>query len=315
MRRAFADTLVDVGIENDRLIFLTGDLGYQVFDAFQTRFPARYINVGIAEAQMVCAAAGMALEGARPICYSIASFMTGRAYEQIRVSVCYPRLPVLIVGAGGGYTYASSGVTHHAADDLALMSALPGMTVVAPGDPGEVTQLLPQLCRLPGPAYLRIGRFGEEVYQAEQPAIVGQARLLRAGERVGIVTTGDVTPGVVRAVQTLHGEGIFPAALQMHTVKPLDTVALDRLAERVETLVVVEEATPTGGGLYTAVCQWHASCTRPPRLKRLGPPDELALGNCKRETLRRRWNYDADAVASTVRALWSARPALHRVAA
>jgi transketolase len=314
MRRAFADTLVDVGAENNRLMFLTGDLGYQVFDAFQTRFPERYINVGIAEAQMVCAAAGMALEGCHPICYSIASFMTGRAYEQIRVSICYPQLPVLIVGAGGGYTYASSGVTHHAADDLALMSALPGMTVVAPGDPGEVTQLLPQLCRLSGPAYLRIGRFGEETYQAEQPAVLGQARLLREGERVGIVSTGDVTPGVVRAVQALHAEGLFPVALQMHTVKPLDIAALDRLAERVETLVVVEEAAPTGG-LYSAVCQWHAACARPPRLKRLGPPDELALGNFKRETLRRRWNYDSEAVAATVRTLWNARPTLQRVAA
>jgi transketolase len=314
MRRAFADMLVEMGAEDSRLMFLTGDLGYQVFDAFESRFPDRYINVGIAEAQMVCAAAGMALEGRRPICYSIASFMTGRAYEQIRVSVCYPGLPVMIVGAGGGYTYASSGVTHHAADDLALMAALPGMTVVAPGDPNEVTQLMPQLGRLPGPSYLRVGRFGEQSYQAEQPAVLGQARLLHEGERVGIVSTGDVTPGVVQAVQALHRERIFPVALQMHTIKPLDTSALDRLAERVETLLVVEEATPVSG-LYSAVCQWHADCARPPRLKRLGPPDALALGNYKRETLRARWSYDAEAIANAVRSLWQARPAWQRKAA
>jgi len=117
------------------------------------------------------------------------------------------------------------------------------------------------------------------------------------------------------AVQTLQSEGIFPVALQMHTVKPLDNRCTGHLAERVETLVVVEEATPTGGGLYSAVCQWHASCARPPRLKRLGPPDELALGNFSARRYADAGTTTADAVATTVRALWSTRQLLYRVAA
>ena len=159
MRKAFAEALFQAAEKDPRVIFLTGDLGFGTFDAYQAKFGPRYVNVGVAEAQLVNAAAGLALEGWRPIIYSIASFATGRPFEQIRISVGYAGLPVVIIGAGGGYTYASSGVTHHAGEDLGLMSLIPGMTVVAPGDPNEVTQLLPQLLKLDGPSYLRVGKY------------------------------------------------------------------------------------------------------------------------------------------------------------
>lgn len=303
MRRAFADTLLELGTADPRLMFLTGDLGFQVFDAFQERFPERYVNVGVAEAQLVCAGAGMAMEGKRPLCYSIASFLTGRAFEQIRVSVCYPNLPVVMVGAGGGYTYANSGVTHHAADDLTLMAALPNMTVVAPADPDEVIQLLPQLCRLNGPAYLRIGRYGEAKIVADAPAVLGQARKLCDGEEIAIFSTGDVTPGVMQAVTTLNQEGIFPMLYQVHTVKPLDVETLDRLPSCIGTLLVVEESTPMGG-LYAAICQWQASRGSRVRIERLGPPDAFALGNPHLPALRRRCGYDSRAVMERCRSLW-----------
>lgn len=304
MRRAFADTLLELGSADKQLMFLTGDLGFQVFDAFQQRFPERYVNVGVAEAQLVCAAAGMAMAGKRPLCYSIASFLTARAFEQIRISVCYPCLPVVMVGAGGGYTYAQSGVTHHSPDDLALMSTLPNMTVVAPADPDEVTQLLPQICRLNGPAYLRVGRYGEEKIVADEPAVLGRARKLADGEDLVILSTGDVTPGVLQAVRNLHQEDIHPLLYQIHTVKPLDTDVLDRLSSRFKTILVVEESSPIGG-LYAAVCQWQASRGSRLRIERLGPPDAFALGNPRRETLRHRLGYDAHAVVERCRSLWN----------
>ena len=145
MRRAFAEALVELGEQNPRLALITGDLGFQVFDEFESRFGSRFINVGVAEAQMVYTSVGMALEGWRPIAYSIASFATARPFEQIRFCVSYPNLPVVLVGAGRGYVYSTSGISHHAVDDIALMSVLPGMTVVVPGDPAEVKQLLPQV--------------------------------------------------------------------------------------------------------------------------------------------------------------------------
>jgi len=303
MRKAFSETLLKVAEENPRVIFLTGDLGFQMFDEFHKRYGPRYINVGVAEAQLVCAAAGLAFEGWRPVAYSIAPFLVGRAFEQIRISVSYPELPVVLVGAGGGYTYSKSGITHHAAEDLALMSLLPGMTVVAPGDPNEVTHLLPQLFNLSGPSYIRIGRYGEDMYYADDPTVLGSARRLRDGERVAIVSTGDIASVVIKALKDLAGNNIFPLVYQLHTVKPLDTAALDFIAERVHTIIVVEEHIPIGG-LSSAVCQWRVTREKGPRILRLGPPDALALGNLDREELRRRFKYDAEAISQLCQSVW-----------
>jgi transketolase len=303
MRRAFAETLNQLATENPRIIFLTGDLGFQVFDSFRERFGPRYVNVGVAEAQMVCAAAGLALEGWRPITYSIASFMTARAFEQIRVCVCYPQLPVLIVGAGGGYGYSSSGVTHHAADDLALMSVLPGMTVMAPGDPNEVAQLLPQAMQLPGPAYFRIMGVGEPRLDTDAPIKLGKARELRKGDRIAILCTGDMASVVMKAVDTLKPEKIFPAVYHIHTVKPFDNEALDQIAERVEMIIVVEEHVPLGG-LGAAVSAWSVRNEKKTRIVRLGPPDALVMGNPKRTELQQGLHYDAKAIADTCRGAW-----------
>ena len=303
MRRAFSESLVKIGAENPRLMLLTGDLGFQVFDEFEAAYGPRYVNVGVAEAQLVCASAGLALEGWSPVAYSIASFATGRAFEQIRVSVAYPGLPVVIVGAGGGYTYSASGPTHHAADDLALMSTLPGMTVVAPGDPEEVSQLFPQLIANRGPAYFRVGRFGEPRYDAEEPAVLGKARLLRNGEQIAILTTGDMAAVTLEAVELLKADGIRPIVYQYHTVKPLDTETLNNLADKVSTIVVAEEQTPIGG-LAAGVNAWRATWDGPIRIVRVGPPDAFALGSLEREALRERLNYNSASIAKACAANW-----------
>ena len=303
MRRAFADTLTSLAEKDPRLVFLTGDLGFQMFDDFKTKFGPRYINVGIAEAQMVCAAAGLALEGFRPVIYSIASFATRRPFEQIRVSVAYQELPVIIVGAGGGYCYSTSGPTHHAADDLALMSLIPGMTVVAPGDPNEVRELMPQLFQLEGPAYIRIGKFGEPVYKAEHPSILGKARLLRDGEKVAVVTSGEMASITLRAMDELHGEGIKPFLYQFHTIKPLDSATLDDLANCASTIIIVEESTPVGG-LGASIMSWYSASDVVPKLMRLGPPDVTVLGNPQRNTLRRQYRYDEEAIKAVCRQAW-----------
>ena len=303
MRRAFANALIKAAEDDPRVIFLTGDLGFEVFDEYRDRFGPRYVNVGVAEAQLVCCAAGLAREGWRPIVYSIGSFMTGRPFEQIRVSISYPAVPVVVVGAGAGYTYANSGVTHYAAEDFALMSTLANMTVVAPGDPGEVTDLLPQLLTLPGPSYIRIGRFGEPAYEAELPAKLGRPRQLRQGQRVAIVTTGDVASVALEAIDTLNSEGIYPYLYQIHTVKPLNTAALDDIAKDLETMVVVEEHVPSGG-LFSALAVWRSTHQDGPKLIRLGPADELVLGSPGREELRRRINCDAASIAQACRNAW-----------
>jgi transketolase len=300
MRRALAETLCQAAESDPRVVFLTGDLGFGTFDEFCARFGPRYVNVGVAEAQLVCAAAGLALEGFRPVIYSIGSFMTGRPFEQIRISIDYANLPVVIVGAGGGYTYASSGVTHHSGEDLALMGLLPNMTVVAPGDPGEFRQLFPQLLQLNGPSYIRVGKYGEPAYSAPEDAVLGRARLLRDGRNLAILTTGGVAVEALQAADRLAAEGAGPLVYQMHTIKPLDTATLDRIGARVDTLVVVEEHLPVGG-LAAAVYAWQATRRVAPRVVRLGPPHSLLLGSPSQQEVRRRLGYDADAIYETCR--------------
>jgi transketolase len=304
MRRAFANGLEQLADADDRVVFLTGDLGFQVFDAFVAKHGRRYVNVGIAEAQMVAAAAGLALEGFRPFVYSIASFMTARPFEQFRFCVAYPKLPVIAVGAGGGYTYGPSGVSHHAPDDLALMSLLPNMTVVAPGDPHEVSALLPQLLQLDSPSYMRIGKFGEPPLDVPAPVVLGKARLLRTGERVAILTTGNMAAHALDACRHLAAAQIHPSVYHFHTVKPLDTTTLDHLARSVEALLIVEESSPMGG-LGAEVLKYIRGADSGPRVLRLGPPDAFALGSYRQETLQQRWGYDAPAIDRACRCLWN----------
>jgi len=296
MRRAFSEILTQCAAEDDRLAFITGDLGFQVFTEFQKNYPGRFINAGVAEAQMINTAAGMALEGWHPIAYSIASFATGRPFEQIRYCVAYPKLPVVLVGAGRGYTYSTSGVSHHAADDLGLMSLLPGMTIVAPGDPNELRQLFPQVLKLRGPAYFTVGRFGEPAYESEEPAVLGQARLVRKGSGVAILSVAEMVHDAIKAREHLEKSGITPSVYQFHTIKPLDTATLDRLAQSHHALIIVEEHVPSGG-LWSAICQWAAATQEKRcRLVRLGPPDAFILGNPKREELRSRYGFDSAAI-------------------
>ena len=307
MRRALAEALCRVAEHDPRIVLLTGDLGYAVFDDFIARFPDRYLNVGVAEAQLMACAAGLALEGFHPVAYSIASFATGRPYEQIRYLIDYQNLPVTIVGAGRGFVYGTSGVSHHALDDLGLMAGLPNMTVVSPGDPYEVRLLFPQVLALAGPSYLTVGKFGEPDYPAHDAQVqVGRARLVQSGECVAIVCTGEMIHEVVAACQFLVADGIYPLVYQMHTMKPIDETALLRLCMRdVQAVIVVDEHWPAGG-LWDVLLRWYSGSvrTRVPPMWRLGPTHTHQLGNYSRATFRQRLGYDADAIACRCRIAW-----------
>ncbi|MFQ6610693.1 MAG: transketolase family protein [Fidelibacterota bacterium] len=303
MRKAFADTLFHCALENEKVMLLTGDLGYQLFDSFDETFTGRFINVGVAEAQMMSAAAGLAVEGYKPVAYSIASFATARPFEQIRYCIGYPQLPVLIVGAGRGLLYGQSGVSHHAMDDVALMSAIPGMTVVLPGDKYELAALLPQLLELDSPSYMTVGRYGEPTYTAEEKIRLGRIRLLRSGEKLTLFSTGEIANEVVNAVDILNQSGIFPKAYQVHTVKPLDFECLESEAELSDVFVVIEEHLPQGS-LWSAIAQWKAEHNSPIELVRIGPPDAFLLGNKRRDEYRRNYSMDTDGLVIKISEIW-----------
>ena len=300
MKLTFTGMLTKLAKKDPRIVVLTGDLGFQIFDDFVDKFGPRYINVGVAEAQMMCAAAGLAYEGWRPVAYSIASFATARCFEQIKISIAYPGLPVVIVGAGGGYAYGASGVTHHAGDDIGLMRTLPGMSIIAPGDSDEINQLLPQIFKLKGPAYLRIGRGREPQYKAKEDAVLGKARLLSQGEDIAIISTGEVASEVSTAIDILSKKNINPMALQYHTIKPLDTARLHSISEKIKTIIVVEEHIPAGG-LSCAIKDWaFDECGFDIDIRTLSVPHEFVLGSPSQNEIRAMYGFNAEAIAGFV---------------
>lgn len=248
MRTAFIETLCELAEQDERIWLLTGDLGYSVLERFAARFPDRFVNVGVAEQNMTGVAAGLALYGKIVFTYSIANFPTMRCLEQIRNDVCYHNLNVKIVAVGGGLAYGSAGYTHHAVEDLAVMRAMPNMTVLAPGDPVETRLATRAIVDWPGPCYLRLGKAGEPVVHRGEPAFtIGRAIPVHNGREVTVITTGGVLHAAVQAAEMLRAEGIHTGVLSIPTVKPLDEAAIRAVAQTSRALVVVEEHSMIGG--------------------------------------------------------------------
>jgi transketolase len=271
LRNTFINTLCELAEEEERIWLLTGDLGFSVLEHFVNRFPKRYLNVGVAEQNMTGVAAGLAMSGKIVFTYSIANFPTLRCLEQIRNDVCYHELDVKIVAVGGGLAYGSSGYTHHAVEDLAVMRAMPNMKVVAPGDPFEAREVTRAVARERGPCYLRLGKAGEPYVHQHPPACsIGRAIPVREGFDAAVLSTGGMLQTVVGAAEICSRQGSSVAVYSVPWIKPLDVTLLRELAQRFALLVTVEEAR-SSGGLGGAVAELLAGAEAPKaRLIRIG---------------------------------------------
>ncbi len=248
MRDAFFAALFDLFEADRRVVFLTGDLGYKLFDRLKACDPKRVINVGVREGLMIGCAAGLAHAGHLPFAYSIAPFVTLRCLEQIKISLSYNRSRVIVVGVGGGYCYGHNGPTHFGLEDLALMSAIPDMTVWTPADPLEVQACVRAAPDLTGPAYLRLGRNGEPVLRDPRETISPWRAFVRPNRREGvIITNGFLLSEVLRAVETIQTEGVAPAVVHFPTTEPLDAETLAEILAGGIPVVTAEEHIQSGG--------------------------------------------------------------------
>jgi transketolase len=276
MRNAFVRALTEAAARDTRIMLLTADLGYKIFDDFASRYPARFMNVGIAEANMTGVAVGLAMEGRKPFIYSIAPFATLRNYEQIRNDICYHQADVTVVGVGGGYSYGPNGPTHHALEDIGAMRMLPHMTVVCPGDPAETAAAVHAIAAHRGPCYLRLGRAGEPVVHKSLPSIrLGEGLRLREGSDVALLSSGNMLATGMATADLLAARGIRSRVVSMHTVKPLD-VAEVLAAARETRLVATLEEHYLAGGFGSAVAEMLADLDVPARLRRFGAADRFA---------------------------------------
>jgi len=300
MRNAFADALTQLAREDQRLVLLSGDIGNKLFDKFKQIDPLRFYNCGVAEANMMGVAAGMALSGLRPVIYTITPFTTTRCFEQIRVDVCYHQAPVIIVGTGSGLSYAELGPTHHSLEDMAILRTLPGMCVLAPCDAVELELMLREALKQDRPVYIRIGKKGEPIIHAQMPNLrIGEALVVREGTDLALLSAGIVMPEVLKAADKLKEQDISAEVVSFHSVKPLDTTYLQKAAERFKLLVTVEEHGLIGG-LGSTVAEWRARDHAAIQQLSIGTPDEFMHEIGSQKYAQVKYGLEAEKIAEKI---------------
>jgi transketolase len=269
MRTTFVDTLMRLASENPKIWLLCGDLGYSVLEPFAAKFPDRFVNVGVAEQNMAGLAAGIALSGNTVFIYSIGNFPTLRCLEQIRNDICYHRADVKVIAVGGGYAYASQGYTHHALEDVAIMSALPGMEVFVPCDPLETRLATELIASSQRPSYLRLSRAGEPVLTAHLSEDIRVPRILKPGREILLFTSGPIASSSLAAAHKLTADGLDVGVISVTCLKPMKTGELDEIIRSARLLVTVEEHI-LHGGLHARISAALALQKQRPPLLGLG---------------------------------------------
>jgi transketolase len=288
MRNAFADELTKLGTEDARVVMLSGDIGNRLFDKFKDKHPSRFFNCGVAEANMMGVAAGLAMNGLRPVAYTITPFVTTRCLEQIRTDVCYHEAPVTIVAVGAGLAYSGLGPTHHACEDISFLRSIPNMVVICPGDAFEVRGALRAALQQDRPVYIRMGKKGEPVVHKGPIAdfAIGKAITISEGSDVCLLSTGNMLPEATLAAHQLNENGISAEVVSFHTVKPLDEARLKASFARFRLVATLEEHSLIGG-FGAAVSEWLVDSETPHRkFLRFGTPDSFFKKSGEQEYAR-----------------------------
>ena len=302
MRNAFADELTKLGNDDERVVMLSGDIGNRLFDAFKDAHPNRFFNCGVAEANMTGLAAGLAMNGLRPVTYTITPFVTTRCLEQIRTDVCYHDVPVTVVAVGAGLAYAGLGPTHHACEDIAFLRALPNLVVICPGDAFEVRAALRAVMKQDRPAYIRMGKKGEpKIHKGPvENFTIGKAITISEGRNVCLLSTGNMLPEAVEAGKLLEKAGKSARVVSFHTVKPLDEACLAETLDKFEVVATLEEHSLIGG-FGSAVAEWAVDNGHDARkLVRVGTPDKFFKESGEQEHARERLGLTGHQIAARI---------------
>ena len=274
-RDSYGNALKELGAEHPDLVVLDADLaGATKTGTFQKAYPERHFDFGIAEANMICAAAGMSTTGLVPFASSFAMFAAGRAFEQVRNSIGYPHLNVKIGATHGGISVGEDGASHQCCEDFALMRSIPGMTVICPADDVEAKAAVRAAYEMEGPVYLRFGRLAVPVFHSEDYQFqIGKGEVLKDGSDVAIIANGLLVYEAVKAAEALEAEGIHAMVINMATIKPLDNDLVLEAAKKCGRVITCEEHSVIGG-LGEAVCSLLSE-KHPTPVKRIGVNDEF----------------------------------------
>ena len=300
MRDTFIEELSKRASTDSNVFLITGDLGFGVLEEFGESFPDQFLNAGVAEQNMTAIAAGMAFEGRKVFTYSIGNFPTLRCLEQIRNDICYHNLDVTIVAIGGGFSYGQLGMSHHATEDISIMRSLPNMEVLVPSSLDEVRGSFNHIINNNGPVYLRLDKSKAD-FKSKNKFSVGKASIAREGNSVTLIASGSVLEEALMASEALSKENIDCRVLSMHTIKPLDTDAIQKAATETEGIVTIEENNILGGlgGAVAEVCL-ESGCS-PKFFRRVGLNDTYSSVVGDQNYLRNHYNINNQTIIDTVR--------------
>lgn len=299
IRGAFGEELAKLGEENQDIVALDADLsGSTQTSTFAKKFPERFFDVGIAEQDLMTTALGLSLEGKIPFAATFAVFATGRAYDQIRNSICYQKANVKVIGAHGGITVGEDGASHQALEDVSLMRGLPNMTVICPGDYVQTRKAVEFASKHNGPVYIRLSRMNVPcVYSEDEEFDINKAVVLKEGKDVSIFVTGDLLAEVLKANEILEKNGINAEIINVPVIKPLDCEAIINSVNKTGLAVTVENHSILGG-LGSAVCE-TLSEKAPHQVLRIGINDTFGQSGTPNELLKH-YGLDAESIAKKV---------------
>ena len=294
MRNTFIEKLINLAATDPNIMFLTGDLGFGVVENFENKFPRQFLNCGVAEQNMIGMAAGLASEGKKVFVYSIANFSTFRCLEQIRNDVCYHELPVTIVAIGSGFSYGSLGYTHQALEDISIMRSLPGLRILSPSDPLEVTECIDLIISDPKPTYLRLGKNGESILTSEMDRNIETLNFYSKNKKCLIISTGSISGECKDAVKKLNDE--FKNTFCFSTLtqlKPL-TIKYEEIQD-FEFIVTVEEHSVVGG-LGSIINDFVISNNCKSNVLNIGTPDKIMHQIGSTNYLRNHYGIDSQSL-------------------
>jgi transketolase len=305
MRKTCLNGVYELAAKDPRVYFIGSDIAAGTLDEFRRRMPERFLMEGVYEANIVGMAAGLALDGKIPYINTIDCFLIKRALEQIELDLCFHNLKVRLIGSGGGVVYAPLGASHWALNDLALLRAIPNMTIVAPADAEEMKRLMPATLDYPGPIFIRLAKGGDPVVSSgAYPSVIGKAVPMREGGDALVVTTGILLKSALEAAADLHEQGIEAAVLHCHTVKPLDSEAILDRAKKVRCIVTAEEHSVVGGlGGAVAEIVAEAGLAGDRKFSRIGFPDVFPQGYGSQSGLMDRYGVTREGIARRVASL------------
>ncbi len=299
IRDAFFDELYNIAKNDPRVILLVADMGAFSLVKFKNDFPDQFINVGIAEQNMVSVAAGLALAGRKVFIYTIIPFITQRCYEQIKIDLCSMNLPVTILGVGPGLTYGNDGPTHHGTQDIAIMRALPEITILNPSSAIMAAASMNIGYKNSGPTYIRIDK-GKipEIYNQNSDFSDGLAEL-KAGSDLTIIATGIMVHQALKVAQELDSQSISTGVIDLYRIKPLNKEKLSRIIDNSKRLVTLEENSIIGG-IGSAISEFLTDNGKTIPLKRIALPDQHCFESGDRESLLAFYNLDTNGIMKTV---------------